>query len=117
MRDTGTIYVLIGKDAGEQNTAPKAAVSLVEEFSDVFSDDLLDGLPPLRDILHQIDLEPGAVLPHRPHYRMSPSEHEELRRQLEELLYKRAYTGEPKSVCITCPIDAQERWDLPYVCG
>ena len=43
MRDTGTIYVLIGKDAGEENTVPEAAVSLVEEFCDVFPDDLPDG--------------------------------------------------------------------------
>ena len=59
---------------------------MLNEFEDVFSAELPKELPPLRDIQHQIDLVPGAVLPQRPHYHMSLKEREGLRRQVEELL-------------------------------
>ncbi|GKC30880.1 hypothetical protein Tco_1038174 [Tanacetum coccineum] len=39
---------------------PKAMIPLLEEFSDVFPDELPDGLPHLHDIQHHIDLEPGS---------------------------------------------------------
>ncbi|RDX73316.1 hypothetical protein CR513_47089, partial [Mucuna pruriens] len=43
--------------------------SLLQEFTDVFPDEVPHGLPPLRGIEHQIDLIPGCPIPNRPAYR------------------------------------------------
>jgi len=47
---------------------PSVAVSLMQEFDDVFPEDIPNGLLLLRGIEHQIDLVPGASIPNRPAY-------------------------------------------------
>ncbi|GJR51282.1 putative nucleotidyltransferase, ribonuclease H [Tanacetum coccineum] len=54
------IFVLIGKEVAKDSKIPEAMIPLLKEFSDVFPDELPDGLPPLRDIQRHIDLEPGS---------------------------------------------------------
>jgi len=61
---------------------------VIEEFSDVFPEDLLNMLPPMCDIQHAIDLVLGSNLPNLPHYRMNLTEHVELKRQVNELIDK-----------------------------
>lgn len=102
MAESGVVYVLVGKSVDTEQEIPNRIRPLLEEFQEVFPAELPDGLPPLRDIQHQIDLVPGATLPHRAHYRMSPTEHEELRRQVEELLAK----GYIREILIPCVVPA-----------
>ncbi|GKA12572.1 putative nucleotidyltransferase, ribonuclease H [Tanacetum coccineum] len=77
-----------GKEVTKESEIPEAMILLLKEFSDVFPYEFPDGLPPLCDIQHHIDLEPGSQLPNRRNYRMSQGEHEELHRQVEELVSK-----------------------------
>ena len=56
------------------------------------------GLPYIRDIQHKMDLVLGSVLPNKPAYRMSSDEHEELKRQVDDLLDK-GLIQESKSPC------------------
>ncbi|XP_073118636.1 uncharacterized protein [Henckelia pumila] len=67
---------------------PSVVVSLLQEFDDLFPEELPQGLPPLRGIEHQIDLVPGSALPNRPAYRSTPEETKELQRQVSEILDK-----------------------------
>nr|GEY50233.1 putative reverse transcriptase domain-containing protein [Tanacetum cinerariifolium] len=75
------VLVLIGKEVAKDSEIPEATIPLLEQFSNVFPDELPDGLPPLHDIQHHNDLKSGSQLPNMPHYKMSPGEHEKLRRQ------------------------------------
>jgi len=60
---------------------------VVNEFSDVFSEDL-PGLPPKREVEFGIDVIPGTQPISIPPYRMAPAELRELKEQLKDLLEK-----------------------------
>jgi hypothetical protein len=79
---------------------PSVAVSLMQEFDDVFPEDIYNGLPPLRGIEHQIDLVPGASIPNRPTYRSNLEETKEFQRQVDELLMMKGYIHESMSPCV-----------------
>ncbi len=69
----------------EERIECEDAKSLCSEFTDVFPSDLPFKLPPSRSIDHRIELEAGSVPPSKPAFRMSPSELDELKKQLTEL--------------------------------
>ena len=82
---------------------------MIDEFADVFPEDLLDQLPPMCNIQHAIDLVLGASLPNLPHYRMNPTEHAELKRQVNELLEKGFIKESMSPLHSTRSADVKER--------
>ena len=76
------------EETESEKEIPKEVEPILAEFVDVVPEEIPHRLPPMRDIQDQIDLTPGSILPNKPAYRMSPKEHEELTRQVDELLNK-----------------------------
>eukprot|EP00253_Pinus_taeda_P002101 PITA_02101 len=72
----------------EVSNLPTKIQQMLQEFSDIVVDDLSDKLPPKRSISHHIDFIPGASLPNKATYQMSPKDNEEIRKQVQELLDK-----------------------------
>jgi hypothetical protein len=67
---------------------PTTVFDVLQEYEDVFPDEVPHGLPPNRGIEHQINLVLGAPLPNRPPYRTNPEATKEIQRQVQELLDK-----------------------------
>ena len=53
----------------------------------------------MRDMQHYINLVPRSMLPNKPTYRLNPKEHEELQRQVKELIEK-GHVRESMSPCV-----------------
>ena len=77
-------YALIPrKDKEGSGKIPHEVSDILSEFGDVISNNVPEGLPPVRQISHQIDLIPRASLPNTASHRMNPTEIEELNRQVQ----------------------------------
>jgi hypothetical protein len=83
----------------KMSLVPPEIQPLLNEFKDIVGDDLPTGLPPLRSISHQIDLIPGSSLPNKSPYQMTPTENEEVNKQVQELL-DRGLIRESLSLCV-----------------
>ena len=71
---------------GSIDRVPEEIVELLNEYKDIISDDIPNGLPPVRSISHCMDLIHEASFPNKAPYRLTPTENEELNRQVHELL-------------------------------
>jgi hypothetical protein len=80
-------------------TLPEEIQELLEEFDDIVVDELPHSLSLMRSVSHHIDLIPGASLPNKAAYRLTPQENEEVKRQVQELLDK-GLIRESLSLCV-----------------
>ena len=93
------VYLLITKEILREGEVihPKFD-KILKEFLDVFPKELLNELPPIHGIEHQIDHIPSLTLPNRTTYRCNPKEAKELQRQVMELMEK-GFVKESMSPC------------------
>ena len=60
------------------NSLPSVVRVLLGEFANMFSKEILKGLPPIREIEYQINFISGAQIPNKPAYKSNPEETKEL---------------------------------------
>ena len=106
------------EETESEKEIPKEVEPILAEFVDVVPEEIPHGLPPMRDIQHQIDLVPGSILPNKPAYKMSPKEHEELTRRVDELLNK-GLVQESESSYVVPTMLVHEKdgsWSMSFDC-
>ena len=88
--EDAVIFAAVILPAGQESAPlpplPDNIQQLLTEFADVMPDQLPAGLPPSRGVHHSIPLVPGAQVPQRRSYRLSPREFQEAQRQISELM-------------------------------
>jgi hypothetical protein len=99
-RDCNIILAVVAKTIVDEVTTmwPAEVHALLKEFVDLTPNELPQSLPPIKDIQDAIDSVMGASLPNLPSYRMSPEEHSEMQRQIQDLL-DRGFNRESLSLC------------------
>jgi hypothetical protein len=96
---------------------PSVVKVLLQEFEDVFPDDIPSGLSPIRGIEHQIDFIPRASIPNRPAYRSNPEETKELQRASGGVDVERIHSIEHESLCSSRASCSKKGQNLANVCG
>ncbi|XP_057845233.2 uncharacterized protein LOC131054691 [Cryptomeria japonica] len=78
---------------------PPKVQGILNEYLEIVASNLPSDFPPMRSISHHMDLIPGARLPNKVAYRLTPMKNEEIRKQVEDLLKKGLIT-ESLSPCV-----------------
>ena len=58
---------------------PDEVKTFLDEYDDIIVDEFPNELPPVTSISHHIDLIPGAILPNKATYILTPLENEEIK--------------------------------------
>ena len=98
---------------------PSSVVSILQEFDDVFLEEVPHGLPHIQGIEHQIDFVLGTSIPNRSTYQSNLEETKELQRQVSELMEK-GYVRESMSLCAVQVIFVPKKdgtWRMCVDCG
>lgn len=90
IKEEAIVFALVTKEAclESQVEHPTEVACVLRKFQNMFLKDLPDELLPMCDIHHAIDRVPSETLPNLPHYRVNPTEHAELKKQVNELICK-----------------------------
>uniref|UniRef100_A0A2N9EJL2 Integrase catalytic domain-containing protein n=1 Tax=Fagus sylvatica TaxID=28930 RepID=A0A2N9EJL2_FAGSY len=88
LMENGEGFAIVVREEKEPTEIPPSLIPFLKEFSDVVPEEIPHSLPHMKDMRHCIDLVLGSMLPNKPAYRLNPKEHEELQRQVEELIEK-----------------------------
>jgi hypothetical protein len=91
-------FIPLKDERAEEKTSPKVFLVKEKEFLKHVQDEAVsfdvvgkprtfpDDLPQVRSISHHIDLIPGESLPNKAAYKMTPTENEEIKKQVQELV-------------------------------
>jgi hypothetical protein len=71
-----------------EDVGPKEVKGLLEKYHGIVAGSTPASLPPKREVSHCIDLIPGATLPNKAAYKLTPEQNAEIARQIEDLLSK-----------------------------
>lgn len=87
---------------------PSFIVYLLQEYDDIFLEEILDGLPPIWGIKYLINFVPKPTIPNRPTYWSNPKETNKLQKQVEELLGK-GHVRESLCLCVVLVLQIHKR--------